>query len=229
VNERLARHYGIPGVRGTQFRRVALADPNRWGLFGKGSLLTVTSYANRTSPVLRGRWVLEGILGTPPPDPPADVPALVENQQGAAPRSVRQLLEQHRANPSCASCHRAIDPPGFALENFDAVGEWRDKDHGVPVEAAGQLADGARVDGPAALRDAVMKRPDQFLRTMTEKVLTYALGRSVTYADMPAVRGILRDTARENHRFSALVMAVVKSPPFRMREVPRPEGVTATR
>jgi hypothetical protein len=217
LNERLALHYGVQGVRGDQFRRVTLADENRWGLFGKGSLLTVTSYANRTSPVLRGRWVLEGILGTPPPTPPPNVPPLKENVAGATPLSVRQLLEQHRATPTCASCHAVIDPPGFALENYDAIGQWRDQDHGVNVEPIGRLADGTDVNSPAALRRAVMKHPEQFLQTMTEKLLTYGLGRSVTYADMPAIRAILREAAPQQYKFSSMVMAIVRTPQFQMR------------
>ncbi len=217
VNERLARHYGIPGVRGDQFRRVTLTDENRWGLFGKGSLLTVTSYGNRTSPVLRGRWVLEGILGTPPPTPPPNVPPLKENVAGAVPLSVRQLLEQHRSTPACASCHAVIDPPGFALENYDGVGQWRDRDHGVVVEPFGKLADGTDVDSPAALRRAIARRPEQFLQTATEKLLTYALGRSLTYADMPAVRAIVHAGAAQNYRFSSMVTAIVRSAAFQMR------------
>ena len=217
VNERLALHYGIPGVRGDQFRRVTLSDENRWGLLGKGSLLTVTSYGNRTSPVLRGRWVLEGILGTPPPTPPPNTPPLKENVSGTAQLSVRQLLAQHRSVPTCASCHAVIDPPGFALENYDAIGRWREQDHGVNVEPIGTLADGTDVDSPAALRRALMKHPEQFLETMTEKLLTYGLGRSVTYADMPAIRGILRESAAQNYRFSSMIMAIVKTPAFQMR------------
>jgi hypothetical protein len=218
VNERLALHYGIQGVRGDQFRRVILADENRWGLLGKGSLLSVTSYGNRTSPVLRGRWVLEGILGTPPPTPPPNVPPLKENVAGTAQLSVRQLLEQHRSTPTCASCHSMIDPPGFALENYDAVGQWRDYDHGVAVEPIGTLSDGTGVDSPAALRRALVKRPEQFLQTATEKLLTYALGRSLTYVDMPAVRAIVREGRTQTYRFSSMVMAVVKSPAFQMRD-----------
>ena len=228
VNERLARHYGISGIRGDQFRRVTLTDPNRWGLLGKGSMLTVTSYGNRTSPVLRGRYVLETILGTPPPTPPANVPPLKENQQGTVQLSVRQLLEQHRANPTCASCHKVMDPPGLSLENFDAVGQWRIEDHGVAVDASSELADGTSVDGPARLRTALTKRPEQFLGTMTEKLLTYAIGRSLTYTDMPTVRGIVREAARGDNRFSSLVLAIVRSPAFHMRRVPEPERPVAT-
>ena len=219
VNERLARHYGIAGIRGQQFRRVTLTDANRWGLLGKGSLLTITSYGNRTSPVLRGRFVLETILGTPPSPPPPNVPSLKENEPGAEPLSVRQMLEQHRANPACASCHRVMDPLGFSLENFDAIGQWRAKDHGVTVDASGMLFDGSAVSSPATLRQALMKRPQQFVGTMTERLLTYGLGRSLTYADMPTVRGIVRDAARTNYRFSSLVLAVVRSAPFQMRRV----------
>ena len=227
VNERLARHYGIAGVRGSQFRRITLADPNRFGLLGEGGLLTVTSYGNRTSRVLRGRFLLETILGTPPPPPPPNIPALKENEAGATPRTIRELLEQHRANPTCASCHRVMDPLGFALENFDAVGAWRSSDHGNPVESDTTLADGSPVDGPASLRQALMKAPDQFLRTMTERMLTYALGRSLTPADMPAVRGIIRDAAGSRYRLSAIVLGVVRSVPFRMRQTPAAEPQAA--
>jgi hypothetical protein len=220
VNERLAIHYGIAGVRGAQFKRVTLTDPNRFGLLGKGGILTLTSYGNRTSPVLRGRYVLETILGTPPPTPPPNVPPLKENQAGTAQLSVRQLLEQHRANATCASCHRVLDPPGLALENFDAIGHWRSKDSGVPVDASTTMLDGTIVSSPAALRQALMKRPEQFVGTMTEKLLTYALGRSVAYYDMPAVRGIVRESARSNYTFSSMVLAIVKSAPFQMRRVP---------
>ncbi len=220
VNERLALHYGIQGIRGDQFRRVILTDENRWGLLGKGSILAVTSYPNRTSPVLRGRWILENIMGTPPADPPPNVPPLKENAAGTVALSVRQLMEQHRANPTCASCHRIMDPLGFSLENFDAVGQWRTRDHGNRVDASGQLADGTAVDGPAALRKALMKHPEQFVRTMTEKLLTYALGRSLAYYDMPTVRAIVRDAARNDYRFSSLVVGVVKSMPFQMRKAP---------
>jgi hypothetical protein len=220
LNERLARHYDIAGVRGEQFRQVMLADPNRWGLLGKGSLLTITSYGNRTSPVLRGRFVLETVLGTPPPSPPPNVPSLKENEAGAAPKSVRELLERHRDNPACAGCHRLMDPLGFSLENFDAVGAWRSRDHGVPVDASGTLVDGSVVRGPATLREAIMKRPEQFVGTMTERLLTFAIGRSLVAADMPAVRAIVRESAATRYRFSSMVLAVVGSAPFQMRTVP---------
>jgi hypothetical protein len=220
VNERLAQHYGIQGVRGDQFRRVTLTDENRWGLLGKGSVLAVTSYPNRTSPVLRGRWILENIMGTPPADPPPNVPPLKENVAGVTALSVRQLMEQHRANPTCASCHRIMDPLGFSLENYDAVGGWRSRDHGNAVDASGTLADGTPVNGPAALRKALMKRPEQFVRTMTEKLLTYALGRSLAYYDMPTVRAIVHEAAGNDYRFSSIVMGIVKSTPFEMRKAP---------
>jgi mono/diheme cytochrome c family protein len=217
VNERLARHYGIPNVYGSRFRRVTLADENRRGLLGHGSVLTVTSYPNRTSPVLRGKWILENILGTPPPPPPPDVPALTENAQNEKVLTVRERLEDHRKNPVCASCHRVMDPLGFSLENFDAVGQWRAREEGGPVDASGQLADGSSVDGPVSLRRALMRRPEQFVGTMTEKLLTYALGRGLEYYDMPLVRSIARDSVRSNYRFSSIVMGIVKSTPFQMR------------
>ena len=227
VNERLARHYGIQGIRGDQFRRVILTDENRWGLLGKGSILAVTSYPNRTSPVLRGRWILENILGTPPADPPPNVPPLKENTAGTAALTMRQLMEQHRANPTCASCHRIMDPLGFSLENFDAVGKWRTRDHGNQVNATGQLADGTAVDGPAQLRKALMKHPEQFVRTMTEKILTYGLGRSLAYYDMPTVRAIVREAAPKDYRFSSLVLGVIKSAPFQMRKAPEASPTVA--
>jgi len=217
VNERLARHYGIPNVYGSHFRRVTLTDENRRGLLGQGSVLTVTSYPNRTSPVLRGKWILENILGTPPPPPPPNVPALTENGEDGKVLTVRERLEEHRKNPVCATCHRVMDPLGFSLENFDAIGQWRAREEGVPVDASGQLADGSKVDGPVSLRQALMKRPDQFVGTMTEKLLTYALGRGLEYYDMPVVRSIARDSARNNYRFSSIVMGIVRSTPFQMR------------
>ncbi|MGH9240763.1 MAG: DUF1592 domain-containing protein [Vicinamibacterales bacterium] len=220
VNERLALHYGIPDVRGTRFRRVTLADQNRFGLLGKGSVLTVTSYANRTAPVLRGAWILENLMGTPPAAPPPDVEGFPENKDGEKAKSVREIMELHRAKPSCASCHGIMDPLGFALENFDAIGEWRNADRwaAAPIDAAGKLVDGTAVGGPVDLRNALMRRPDQFVQTMTEKLMTYGLGRSVESYDMPAVRQIVRDASRDNYRFSSIVMGIVKSAPFQMRK-----------
>ncbi len=221
VNERLARHYGIPNVYGNHFRRVALhgdLDVRR-GLLGKGSLLTVTSYAHRTSPVLRGKWLLENVLGTPPPPPPPDVPALEENDDAAAtPRSVRERLELHRSNPVCASCHRIMDPLGFALENFDGIGRWRTmNDGGTAIDAGGTLTDGTPVDGPATLRNALVARAEDFVTTVTEKLMTYALGRGVEYYDAPAIRRVVREAAADDYRWSGLVVGIVRSTPFQMR------------
>jgi hypothetical protein len=224
VNERLARHYGIRNIYGDQFRRVTLADENRRGLLGQGGILAVTSYPNRTSPVLRGKWILENILGTPPPPPPADVPPLKETGEGGKVLSGRELLEEHRKNPACATCHKVMDPLGFSLENFDAVGEWRTKETAGQIDPAGQLADGTTVDGPLALRRALLKRQEQFVRTMTEKLLTYGLGRGLEYYDMPVVRAIARDAAGQNYRFSSLVMGIVKSAPFQMKRAHTDEG-----
>jgi hypothetical protein len=217
VNERLARHYGIPDVYGSRFRRVTITDDARRGLLGQGSFLLVTSYATRTSPVLRGKWILENVLGTPVPPPPPNVPALKENAPGAKPLSVRARLEEHRKNPACAVCHKIMDPVGFALENFDAVGQWRDVDAGNPIDASGVLVDGTKVDGPVALRQAIASRPQTFAATMTEKMLTYALGRGLDYYDMPVVRGIVREMGQNDYRFSSLVLGIVKSAPFQMR------------
>ncbi len=221
VNERLALHYGIPNIRGERFQRVTLADPNRWGLLGKGSVLMATSYPNRTAPVLRGAWILENLLGTPPAAPPPDVEGFKENKDGEKARSVRAIMEQHRSKPSCNACHGVMDPLGFSLENYDAIGEWRTKDRyaDTVIDASGQLVDGTPVSSPADLRKALMRRPDQFAQTLTEKLMTYALGRSVEYYDMPAVRAIVRDAARDNYRFSTIVMGIVKSAPFQMRKL----------
>jgi hypothetical protein len=225
VNERLARHYGIPNVYGSEFRRITFPAGNpRRGLLGQGSILTATSLATRTSPVLRGKWILENILGVPPPEPPPNVPTLKENTKPTdtgtemveAP-SVRQRMEEHRANPVCASCHKMMDPIGFSLENFDAVGQWRTKDGRSPIDASGQLVDGTRIDGPAALRQALLHYSEQFVRTLTEKLLIYASGRGVAYYDMPVVRSIARDAARNDYHFSSLILGVVKSPTFQMR------------
>jgi hypothetical protein len=223
VNERLARHYGIPGIYGSHFRRIELEDEGRKGLLGHGSILTVTSYPNRTSPVLRGKWILENMLGTPPPAPPPNVPALEENAPGEAARSVRERLEEHRENPVCATCHNVMDPIGFALENFDAVGQWRTQEPGGAIDASGQMANGAQVDGPVTLRRALASEPEQFAGIVTEKLLTYALGRGLEPFDMPTVRRIVRQAAADDYRFSALVLGIANSIPFRMK-VARPDG-----
>ena len=220
VDERLARHYGIPNVYGSQFRRVTLKDENRRGLLGKGSILTVTSRFDRTSPVLRGKWVLENVLGSPPPAPPSVVPPFPE-ESGEA-RTVRERLEQHRASPACAGCHRLTDPIGLALENFDAVGAWRTRDVDESVEASGTIYDGTDVEGPAALRRALLSRPENFVLTLTEKLLTYALGRALEPFDMPVVRSIVRDASKDNYRFSSIVLGVARSVPFQMRSKPAP-------
>ena len=218
VNERLAQHYGIPNVYGPRFRRVTLNDEARRGLLGQGSVLTVTSYATRTSPVLRGKWILTNILGTPPPAPPPNVPALKENNEGGKILSVRERLEEHRKSPACASCHKIMDPLGFALENFDATGQWRARsEDGAPIDASGVLLDGSKVDGPITLRASLMSRPDVFVSTLTEKLMTYALGRGVDYSDQPAIRAIVARAAADHYRFSDLVSGIVKSSAFRMK------------
>lgn len=226
VNERLARHYGIPHIYGNHFRRVPLTGTldARRGLLGKASLLTVTSYAHRTSPVLRGKWLLENVLGTPPPAPPPEVPALDENDKpGVAPQSVRERLERHRASPACASCHRVMDPLGFALENFDGIGAWRDiGEAGTPIDASGILSDGTIVDGPAALRDAFATHGENFVITLTEKLLTYALGRGVESFDAPAIRQIVDEAAATQYRWSGLITGIVHSTPFQMRTASEP-------
>ncbi len=216
VNERLARHYGIPDIYGSQFRRVALTSENRRGLLGQASILTVTSYPNRTSPVQRGKWILTNLLGIPPTPPPPNVPALKENGDGK-PLSLRERMEQHRADPVCAGCHKVMDPIGFALENFDAVGQWRTLDDGSPIDPSGTLYNGAKVDGPVALRKMLTDHPDVFVGVMTEKLLTYALGRGVEYYDMPAVRKIVQEAGAHDFRFSSLVLGTVESVPFDMK------------
>ena len=219
VDERLARHYGIAGVRGSRFRRVAL-DGTRRGLLGHGSFLTVTSAGNRTSPVKRGKWVLENLLGAPVPQPPPGVETnLTETAEAEAATSIRQRLERHRASPTCASCHAVMDPVGFSLEHFDLIGKWRDTDGGVPVNANGRLADGTALDGPATLRTALLDRRDAVAATAAEKLLTYALGRRVEDFDMPAVRAVVRDAARTDYRFSSLIAGIVKSVPFQMKRM----------
>ncbi|HYV63060.1 MAG TPA: DUF1588 domain-containing protein, partial [Bryobacteraceae bacterium] len=217
VNERLARHYGIPNVYGSQFRRIPVTDPARRGLLGQASILTVTSYPNRTSPVQRGKWILTNILGTPPLPPPPNVPELKENAEGAQPKSVRERMEAHRADAVCAGCHKVMDPVGFALENFDAIGRWRASDDGANIDPSGVLFNGARVDGAVALRQTLTSRPEVFVGVMTEKLLTYALGRGVEYYDMPAVRRIVHDAGARDFKFSSLIAGVVKSTPFQMK------------
>jgi mono/diheme cytochrome c family protein len=222
VNERLALHYGIPNIRGDRFRRITLTDQNRWGLLGKGAVLLTTSYANRTAPVLRGAWILENVLGTPPAAPPPDVEAFPENKDGEKAKTVREIMEEHRAKPACNACHGVMDPLGFALENFDAVGEWRSEDRyaGTTIDASGSLIDGTAVKSPADLRAALVRQPDQFVQTVTERLMTYALGRTIEYYDMPTVRRIVRESARDKYRFSSIVLGIVRSEPFRMRMVP---------
>ena len=218
VNERLAKHYGIPDVYGSEFRRVTLTGDERRGLLGQGSVLAVTSYATRTSPVLRGKWLLENILGTPVPPPPPGVPALEEDHSGLRPRSVRERMEEHRKNPACSGCHNIMDPLGFSLENFDAVGAWRVRsESGAPIDASGKLVDGTAVDGPVSLRKALLARSGAFTQTLTEKLMTYAIGRGVEYYDMPAVRSIVRASAPNDYRFSSLILGIVRSAPFQMR------------
>ena len=220
VNERLARHYGIPYVYGSHFRRVTLQDDVRRGLLGKGALLMVTSHPHRTSPVLRGKWILENVLGAPPPPPPDVVPPFEENTEARKPRSVRERMEQHRQNPACAGCHRMIDPAGLALENFDAIGAWRTRDggtRGTPIDASGQLVDGTAINGVTELRAALVREPRIFVQTLTERLLTYALGRGLDATDMPAVRTIARDAQRDAYRFSSIVLGIVRSVPFQMR------------
>ena len=221
LNERLARHYGIPNIYGSHFRRVTYADDRRAGLLGHGSILTVTSQPHRTSPTVRGKWLLENLLGAPPPPPPADVPGLAEHQGGEKPATMRERLALHRQNPVCASCHAKIDPLGFALENFDAVGRWRASDgaEDTPVDASGALPDGAEFDGPASFRDALLREPwgTEFVTTVTEKLLTYALGRGLEYYDAPVARHIMREAAPDNYRWSSLILGIVESTPFQMR------------
>jgi mono/diheme cytochrome c family protein len=229
LNERLARHYGIPGVYGSRFRRVTLPDHNqRGGLLSQGALLVTTSYPDRTSPVLRGKWLLNNIFGTPPPAPPPGVNATLETKPGSLPTSMRERLAQHRTSPTCQSCHVVIDPLGFALENFDAVGAWRTVDEaGKPIDASGQTAGGVKLDGLAGLRAVLLENPDQFPRTLTEKLLAYALGRRVEYYDQPTIRQIVKNAAPRQYRWSALIEGIVKSPAFQMRAPQQPVTTAA--
>jgi hypothetical protein len=233
VNERLARHYGIPNVYGSHFRRVTLQDETRRGLLGKGAILLVTSHPHRTSPVLRGKWILENVLGSPPPPPPDVVPPFEEDTEARKPKSVRERMEQHRRNPACAGCHRMIDPAGLALENFDAVGAWRTRDggtRGTQVDASGQLVDGTQINGVVELRAALVREPRTFASTLTEKLMIYALGRGLTAADMPAIRSVVRESERDGFRFSSIISGIVQSVPFRMRmKAPAGEGQSLAR
>jgi len=216
VNERLARHYGISGVKGDKFQRVSLKGTPRGGLLTQGSILTITSNPTRTSPVKRGKWVLENLLGTPPPPPPPDVPELKEGKELTG--TLRERMEQHRANPNCAVCHQRMDPIGFGFENFDGIGAWRDKDGGAAIDPSGELVTGETFKGPAELRSILLKQKrGEFVRCLTEKMLTYALGRGLEYYDRCATDQIAKDLAKKNYRFSQLITAIVKSTPFQQR------------
>jgi len=231
LNERIALQYGLTDVKGDQFRRVELKDSVRWGLMGKGAILMAAAYPNRTSPVLRGKFILANILGVPPANPPPNVPTLNDKDIGTTKAlTVRELMAKHRASPSCSSCHAVMDPLGFALENFDATGMWRDKDRfaGVLIDSAGELPDGTKINGPDDLRKALLRRPEQFVQAFTENLLTYAMGRTREYYDMPTVRKIVRDTAVKDYKVSAIVQAVVKSEQFKMRRVP-PAALSASK
>jgi hypothetical protein len=243
VNERLAKHYGYPNIYGSHFRRITQPDERRRGLLGQGSILMVTSHADRTSPVARGKWILDNLLGAPPPLPPANVPPLKDDERTGRERvlSQREKIEAHRASPACAACHKIMDPIGLALENFDAVGAYRERDgrtlssSGTPIDASGQLMDGTKIDGVVALRNALVKDPDIFVGALTEKLLTYAMGRGAAYYDMPTVRTIVRDASKTNYAFASLVSGIVNSTPFQMRmkpaesEKPALEGTAAGR
>jgi hypothetical protein len=221
INQRLAEHYGIPNIYGSQFRKVTLTDPNRGGLLGQGSILTVTSYPNRTSVVQRGKWILDNLLGSPPPPPPP-VPDLKPHAPDGRVLTMREAMEQHRSEPVCQSCHARMDPIGFALENYDGVGKWRNKDDGGVIDASGKLPGGITFEKASGLKKILVSSyRDQFEETVTEKFLTYGLGRGLEHYDQPAVRAIMRQSARDNFRISALIRAIVKSTPFQMRSTPQ--------
>jgi hypothetical protein len=222
LNERLAVHYGIHDVKGSNFRRVQLTDPNRFGLLGKGAVLMVSSYPNRTAPVLRGAWILDNITGTPPTPPPPNVEALKDPAPGAKVRSMREQMAVHRTSKSCFACHGVLDPLGLALENFDGVGQWRTKDRiaETRIDASGELPDGTRVNGPVDLRKALMKNPDQFVQTLVTKLMIYGVGRPMEWQDMPTIRAIVKQGEADNYRFTTLITAIVKSAPFRMQQIP---------
>jgi hypothetical protein len=216
MNERLAEHYGVDGIYGTQFRRVAIEDPERRGVLAHGSFLTLTSVSTRTSPVTRGKWILDNMLGLPPPDPPPNVPA-IEASATDEPQTLRDMLTRHREDPVCAACHKVMDPFGFALENYDAVGRWRMQDGGKAIDVVDTMYNGAEVDGVNGLRAFLLDNRYLFTQTLTEKLMTYALGRSIEAADMPVVRQILRDAAANDYRFSTIIWGIVDSPAFQMR------------
>jgi hypothetical protein len=218
INERLARHYGIPDIYGSQFRRVKVTSEARRGLLGQASLLTVTSYPNRTSPVERGKWVLTNLLGVPPQPPPPNIPSLDTTSTDGKVLSLRERMEKHRANPTCAGCHKVMDPIGFALESYDGIGRWRKTEDGAPIDTSGTLFNGATIDGVVGLRRNIVAHPEIFVGVMTEKMLTYALGRGLEYYDMPAVRRIVRDAKTKDFRFSSIVLGVARSTPFQMKE-----------
>ena len=218
LNERLAKHYGVPNVYGSRFRKVTFGpETMRGGLLRQGSILTVTSYATRTSPVIRGKWILDNILGVPPPPPPPNVPALEEAKAAMKKMTMRERLSEHRKNPACSGCHKLMDPPGFSLENFDAVGRWRQAEDGTAVDASGGLPDGAKFTGVAGLEKALLTRPELFATTITEKLLTYSLGRGVEFSDAPAVRQIVRQTQKSDFRFSSFIQGIAGSPSFQLR------------
>ena len=229
VNQRLATHYGIPDIYGDHFRKVTFTDGRRGGLLGQGSLLTITSYPNRTSVVVRGRWVLANLLGAPPPAPPPDVPALPEAGAAGAPRSLRERMEVHRKDPGCATCHRRMDPLGFSLENFDATGKWRTSSDGVAIDTRAALPDGTTFDGVAGLRTMIASHKEDFVRTLSGKLLAYALGRGLESSDYPVVRGISRDAAKSDYRWSAIIAGIVHSTPFSMSVVPGRAGDSSAR
>ena len=217
LNEQLARHYGIRGIYGSHFRRVKLSDQNRWGLLGKASILALTSYPHRTSPTIRGKWLLENILAAPVPPPPPDVDTTLEEEGATKGSSLRDMLERHRANPACASCHARMDPLGFALENFDALGQWCTRDGNAEIQASGVLLDGTNVNGPAELRAALLQQKEQFAKAVIAKLLMYSVGRELHYSDASAVRGIVRAASADNYRWSSVILSIVKSVPFQFR------------
>jgi hypothetical protein len=219
MNDRLAEHYGFAGIYGPQFRRVTLENPARHGLLGKAAVLLRTSYGNRTSPVLRGAWVLEKLMGTPPSPPPPDVETDLTTPEGEPPKTVRVRLEMHREAPNCNGCHGVIDPYGIALENFTVLGEWRDEDRAAnaPIDATTVLPNGIAIDGPVELREVLLRRPDQFVQAFTERLMMYALGRELEYHDMRQVRGIVRTAEKQDYRLSAIVAGIVTSDAFRMQ------------